>query len=79
MFPRFLLFLLLLYIGLKIYFSLRRPRRGPARKDDAAAGEEMVQDPQCLSYVPKSAAMLRGGHYFCSEQCATLYLVAHPS
>lgn len=76
---RFFLFLLLFYIGFKIYFSMRRKPRGTPRKDDASAGEEMVQDPQCLSYVPKSAAMLRGGHYFCSEQCAALYLVARPS
>ncbi|HEX9445630.1 MAG TPA: hypothetical protein VGA73_16020 [Candidatus Binatia bacterium] len=79
MFPRFFLFLLLFYIGFKIYLALRRRPRGAGRKGDDAAGEEMVQDPQCLSYVPKSAAMLRGGHYFCSEQCAALYLVARPS
>ena len=39
----------------------------------------MVLDPQCQSYLPKGAALLRGGHYFCSEQCATLYLSRPPS
>lgn len=36
--------------------------------------EEMVLDPQCQSYVPKSAAVLRSGRYFCSPECARLYL-----
>jgi hypothetical protein len=35
----------------------------------------MVFDPQCRSYLPKSDAILRKGHYFCSELCARLYLV----
>ena len=40
----------------------------------------MVLDPQCRSYLPKGSALLRGGYYFCSEQCATLYLnAAHDS
>jgi uncharacterized protein len=76
---RFLFFLLLVYLFLKLYFSLRRPPPSPRRKDDDARGEEMVQDPQCRSYLPKSEAMLRGDHYFCSERCASLYLAERPS
>ena len=34
----------------------------------------MVLDPQCQSYVPKGDAILRGGHYFCGEECAKVYL-----
>jgi hypothetical protein len=39
----------------------------------------MVLDPQCRSYLPKSEAMLRGDQYFCSERCASLYLVGRSS
>jgi hypothetical protein len=37
-------------------------------------GEEMVLDPQCHSYVPKSDAITQSGRYFCSQECARLYL-----
>jgi hypothetical protein len=76
---RFLFFLLLVYLFLKLYFSLRKPPRTPRPRGDAGRGEEMVQDPQCRSYLPKSEAMLRGDHYFCSERCASLYLAERPS
>ncbi|MBI2997214.1 MAG: hypothetical protein HYY46_01950 [Deltaproteobacteria bacterium] len=34
----------------------------------------MVLDPQCQSYLPKGSAIHRGGHYFCSEECARRFL-----
>jgi hypothetical protein len=71
---RFLFFLFLFYLLYKIFFSARRPRRPAAKRGDAARGEEMVLDPQCRSYLPKSEAMLRDDQYFCSERCASLYL-----
>jgi hypothetical protein len=37
-------------------------------------GEDMVLDPQCQSYVPKSNAIAAGGRHFCSRECAQLYL-----
>ena len=37
-------------------------------------GEEMVLDPQCHSYIPKSDAITQSGRYFCSQECARLYL-----
>lgn len=47
----------------------KRPPRIP--------GEEMVQDPQCRTYVVKDRALLRriGGRkeYFCSAACADTY------
>ena len=73
---RFLVFFLLFYFLYKIFFSARKTKRAAARRSDADAerGEEMVLDPQCRSYVPKSEAMLRGQQYFCSDRCASLYL-----
>jgi hypothetical protein len=37
-------------------------------------GEEMVLDPQCQSYIPKSIAIAQSGRYFCSQECARRYL-----
>ena len=73
---RFLLFLLLGYIvvaALKTYFIGRKA--GSSRHPGADAdAEEMVLDPQCQSYVPKREAIRQGGNYFCSRECAKLFL-----
>jgi YHS domain-containing protein len=72
---RFLLILGLLVI---LYFLVRRavrglkghgqPERLPPSKD------EMVQDPECLVFVPRGVAVTEdiGGqtYYFCSRSCA---------
>ena len=71
---RVLFFLLLFYLLYRLYFSARRPKRPAAKSGEDARGEEMVLDPQCRSYLPKSEAMLRGDQYFCSDRCASLYL-----
>jgi YHS domain-containing protein len=34
----------------------------------------MVLDPQCQSYITKSNAVAVAGRYFCSQECAQLYL-----
>lgn len=53
----------------------KRPPRVP--------GEEMVQDPQCRTYVVKDRALIRhiGGRkeYFCSAACAENYERDHRS
>ena len=79
---RFLLFFALTYLFfslLRRFLSWRRQQRDLRRREEAKLGEEMVLDPQCRSYLPKGAALLRGGNYFCSEQCATLYLARPPT
>ena len=76
---RIFLFFLLFYLFYRIYRSGRRSARSPAKPRDVGAAEEMVLDPQCRSYLPKSEAMLRGDQYFCSERCASLYLVGRSS
>jgi YHS domain-containing protein len=52
----------------------------------ASEGEiagEMVKDPVCQTYIPKSIAfrkMINGEtHYFCSEECASKFLQRHQS
>jgi YHS domain-containing protein len=34
----------------------------------------MVLDPQCQTYVPKGEAFRQQGKYFCSRECAKLFL-----
>lgn len=58
---------------LRAYFFGRKnsPRRPRAA---AFQGEEMVFDPQCQSYIPKTDALFQKGNYFCSQKCAALHL-----
>ena len=44
------------------------------KKEKVSEATDMIKDPNCETYVPKSEAILKtiGGqdHYFCSEKCA---------
>jgi hypothetical protein len=74
---RLIFFIVIFYVAWSIFRGYRISNRSSTRKRPAAAerdGEDMVQDPQCLSYVPKSDAIQQAGKYFCSEACARLYL-----
>lgn len=66
-------------LGLVFYWALKGIfRRPPQKAGKELEGEEMVQDPQCGVYVPKSRAVgatRRGKRlYFCSEECKIKYL-----
>ena len=69
----FLVFLL--YRVVKAVSGLGRPtqRRGA----NGEVIDEMVQDPQCGTYLPRQEAVRRRiageDHYFCSEKCAKEY------
>lgn len=67
---RLLLLLLLVWL---IWLWLRGPRLRQRREQDLHQGQELVQDPQCGTYVAKDKALRRniGGHqwYFCSRDC----------
>jgi uncharacterized protein len=70
---RLLLLFLIVYIlftALKSFIQGRRANTSGKNQ----LGEAMVLDPQCQTYVPKSAAIEREGKFFCSEECAKLYL-----
>ncbi|HWH76815.1 MAG TPA: PP0621 family protein [Candidatus Binatus sp.] len=68
--------LTLLVIFYVIFSALKAFYLGRREKDPRAGqiGESMVLDPQCQTYVPKSVAIVRDGKYFCSEECARLFL-----
>lgn len=66
-----LLLLLVLLWPLLRKALAHRARRRPA------AGDELVKDPVCQTYVVRSRAVTRetGGrtHYFCSRECAARF------
>jgi hypothetical protein len=73
---RLILFLIIFWVVLSAIRSLLGGRKKKASRPERLRtdGEEMVLDPQCHSYIPKSAALLKSGQYFCSQECARLYL-----
>ena len=65
-------------LGLVFYWALKGIFRiPPERTGKELEGEEMVQDPQCGVYIPRSRAVVitrRGRQlYFCSEECKKKY------
>ena len=71
---RLLFFFLLAYVIVSVIKAYRAGRKFGSPRPRASSAEEMVLDPQCQSYVPKGEAILQGGNYFCSRECAKLFL-----
>lgn len=78
---QFLLLFWLFYALVKALSGSSRRRPVPPAPEKTAAGEEMVQDPQCGTYVPRSLALeqvIDGKTcYFCSEKCRDAYRASH--
>lgn len=74
--------LVLFYVGYRIVRMLGRAKIQDVkgyRVDDASSGrEDLVQDPFCRTYVPKSQAYIQEidgrQQYFCSKVCCEKYL-----
>jgi uncharacterized protein len=75
---RAIILLLLLRIVLRLLFGRGQARRpappgGPVER----SGGELVRDPHCGTYVPKSRAVVTGSGeaatYFCSTACRDAY------
>ncbi len=75
------IFIILLVVAILLY---RWSRKAPEEKDEDAepastepSSTEMVQDPNCSTYVPETEAIkatIAGRDYcFCSEKCAEIY------
>jgi hypothetical protein len=85
-FIRALFILLLVRTVLRLLFPQRPPAaRGPARgpsggRAPEVVGGELVRDPQCGTYVPKTRAVTVGTGdqilYFCSATCRDAYALA---
>jgi hypothetical protein len=73
---RVLLFIALAYIfyfAFKAYWLARKANRDSGSMENRKV-DEMVFDPQCQTYLPKGEAIRQGGNYFCSRECAKLFL-----
>lgn len=70
-----ILFLLayIFYTVLKAYWLLRKTRN--SHFVDPRTVDDMVLDPQCQTYLPKNEAISQQGNYFCSRECARLFLL----
>ncbi len=76
---RFLIYALLIYLFFRlvksVFFSSLGGGKAPGDPKGSRniEGEQMVQDPVCESYVPKSEAVTlsKGGkeYFFCSNEC----------
>jgi len=66
----------LFYIAYRFFKSLTAPGQ-TGKKKKGAGGEEMVKDPQCGVFIPRSDGIVRkvGGerHVFCSTECYKKY------
>lgn len=71
-----LVLLFVLYLAVKVLIGLAY-LSSQRRKRREQSGGEMVQDPVCKTYIPKSAALAKysGGQtvYFCSQQCVDAF------
>jgi uncharacterized protein len=71
---RFLIFVILTYIAYRTVKAIFRPKDELPGGQDRGVIDEMVQDPQCETYVPKREAVKRTiagkTHFFCSGACA---------
>ena len=66
---------LILYVIFAVLRSLLRTRHVQSeRLRSEHTEEDMVLDPQCRSYLPRSEAVAQSGKYFCSRECARQYL-----
>jgi len=68
------IFIYLVILLVNAWFSSSRKKqvRRPQERDDK--GEDMVQDPQCRSYLARNEAIFSHGYYFCSEECARVFV-----
>ena len=80
MLVRLLLWLIVGFLAYTVFQvikqALMKPPGPPPEK--TARGEEMVQDPECKTFVPRSDAV-RAQHkgqalFFCSDECRNKYL-----
>jgi uncharacterized protein len=70
----------LLFFGILAYFVFRFLKRirlsGGKQPENSGSGpvDEMVQDPNCQTYIPRGSAIRKsvGGetYFFCSQACA---------
>lgn len=72
---RLLIWSIVAFLIYTVMVALGRVLRGPSSSpaDKSAAGEEMVQDPHCKTFIPRPDAVRATfddtTYYFCSKDC----------
>lgn len=75
--------ILIFFLLLVVYWLIRRTFASKSTKEVSPkdGSEEMVQDPVCKCYVPKSQSYslsFQGQKlHFCSEECIRKYMASH--
>jgi uncharacterized protein len=75
MLVRLLLWLIVGFLGYTVFQAIKQALQKPPTKppEKTTRGEEMVHDPVCGTYVPRSDAVKSQNkgtvHYFCSIEC----------
>jgi YHS domain-containing protein len=76
-FLRLLIIGALAYLGYRVIKLILSPQGRIEKRRDGGVIDEMVQDPQCKTYIPSRDAVkriIRGKEYsFCSEECADAF------
>ncbi len=71
---RLLIFAFLAFLLYRLIKGLIQPSQRLRKSAGGGAIDEMVQDPQCMVYIPKREAYKKAikgkEYYFCSEECA---------
>lgn len=78
---RFLILLLLIFLGYTLFDMIRRSLTGQGGREKppekTRLGEDMVRDPHCGTYIPVGdavSARIEGEtHHFCSKECRDAY------
>lgn len=79
---KILVIILLLYVAYKVVKMFQGGRSENVKplpnNDVPAKGEDLVQDPFCKTYIPKSQAYIQNVEgreiFFCSKECCEKYL-----
>ena len=73
---RLIIYFTIIYFAINLIKALISPKKNDQSKNNNA-GEDMVEDPYCGIFIPKSSAIEKksGGEklYFCSKECWQQY------
>jgi len=75
---RFIIYLVLAYVAYRVVKAVIRPKDRISRSENGGVIDEMVQDPQCKTYIPRRQAIEKTidgkTYHFCSDACASKFL-----
>ena len=73
---RLIIYFVIIYFAINLVKALITPKKTYENKS-SNSGEDMVEDPYCRTFIPKSSALEKrsGGEklYFCSKECWQQY------